>query len=161
MKPLESLDEDENLSLADISRTLEVLFYLIYLCPSFCLCIFCICVCMFFFVFISVNLQTGFTLGGFLCEAGWYPAATTVHRFWFWGSHNHRHFHFHNYDITSKTLSFPQSMSCQSEKTQPGECHLDKMCPKIFLNLKYAPLQKITKATSTKMHKWDKQTAVG
>ena len=49
MKPLESLDEDENLSLADISRTLEVLFYLIYLCPSFCLCIFCICVCMFFF----------------------------------------------------------------------------------------------------------------
>jgi len=45
-KPLESLDEDENLSLADISRTLE----------------------------------TGFTLGGFLCEAGWYPAATTVHR---------------------------------------------------------------------------------
>ena len=103
---------------------------------------------MCFFLSISVNLQTGFTLGGFLCEAGWYPAATTVHRFWFWGSHDHRHFHFHNYDITSKTLSFPQSVSCQSEKTQPGECQLDKMCPKIFVNLKYAPLQKITKATS-------------
>jgi len=26
------------------------------------------------------TLQFGFTLGGFFCEAGWYPAATTVHR---------------------------------------------------------------------------------
>ena len=26
-------------------------------------------------------MQIGFTLGGFFCEAGWYPAATIVHRF--------------------------------------------------------------------------------
>jgi tetratricopeptide (TPR) repeat protein len=26
------------------------------------------------------TLELGFNLGGFLCEAGWYPAATTVHR---------------------------------------------------------------------------------
>lgn len=26
------------------------------------------------------TLELGFSLGGFLCEAGWYPAATTVHR---------------------------------------------------------------------------------
>merc|ERR1719319_346874 len=25
-------------------------------------------------------LELGFNLGGFLCEAGWYPAATNVHR---------------------------------------------------------------------------------
>ena len=25
-------------------------------------------------------LELGFSLGGFLCEAGWYTAATTVHR---------------------------------------------------------------------------------
>jgi len=29
---------------------------------------------------VARTLETGFTLGGFLCEAGWYPAATTVHR---------------------------------------------------------------------------------
>merc|ERR1719158_2325117 len=29
---------------------------------------------------ITRTLETGFTLGGFLCEAGWYPAATIVHR---------------------------------------------------------------------------------
>ena len=29
---------------------------------------------------VARTIETGFTLGGFLCEAGWYPAATTVHR---------------------------------------------------------------------------------
>merc|ERR1719219_1118128 len=29
---------------------------------------------------ITRTLETGFTLGGFFCEAGWYPAATIVHR---------------------------------------------------------------------------------
>lgn len=28
----------------------------------------------------SRTLETGFTMGGFLCEAGWYPASTTVYR---------------------------------------------------------------------------------
>ena len=48
-----------------------------------CNTVYCICnqhICYFQVSNTCKALELGFNLGGFLCEAGWYPAATMVHR---------------------------------------------------------------------------------
>ena len=90
------------------------------------------------------KLQTGFTLGGFFCEAGWYPAATIVHRFWssswvvdrptrwslFWSSVPDDHRHDADNDVNDhRHLDYdefwhllpPQSLLSQPEKAEPSK----------------------------------------
>jgi len=93
------------------------------------------------------TLETGFTMGGFLCEAGWYPAATTVHRACLQilrrlNPHEPSYL-FCKLETLSKLLHSLSSYCCFPEATQLAEELLEFLCSGLVTQQTYPNLAAI------------------
>merc|ERR1719430_73994 len=81
---------------------------------------------------VSKTLETGFSMGGFLCEAGSYPAATSVHRACLEIlkrlNPSEPSYLFCKLEVLSKLLHSLSSYCCFSEATLLANEILDYLC---------------------------------